>query len=113
MDGLARFVLCRKRPIRKYRPGSQHVVWGVVAVSSQGQEDSSRGNRVIITRSPLRVPLGGGGTDLPSYYREHGGFVVAGAVDRHVYIVLHEPFDGRIILKYSKLEVVKRPNEVA
>lgn len=68
---------------------------------------------MIITRSPLRIPLGGGGTDLPSYYREHGGFVVAGAVDRHVYIVLHEPFDGRIILKYSKLEIVKSPDEVA
>lgn len=68
---------------------------------------------MIITRSPLRIPLGGGGTDLPSYYREHGGFVVAGAVDRHVYIVLHEPFDGRIILKYSKLEIVKSPAEVA
>ncbi len=68
---------------------------------------------MIITRSPLRVSIGGGGTDLPSYYREHGGFVVAAAVDRHVYIVLHEPFDGRIILKYSKLEIVNSPGEVA
>ena len=68
---------------------------------------------MIITRSPLRISLGGGGTDLPSYYQEHCGFVVAGAVDRHVYIVLHEPFDGRIILKYSKLEIVNSPAEVA
>lgn len=68
---------------------------------------------MIITRSPLRISLGGGGTDLPSYYREHGGFVVAGAIDRHVYITLHEPFDRRIILKYSKMEVIESPAEVS
>jgi D-glycero-alpha-D-manno-heptose-7-phosphate kinase len=68
---------------------------------------------MIITRSPLRIPLGGGGTDLPSYYREHGGFVLAGAIDRHVYIILHEPFDSRIILKYSMLEIANTPAEIA
>ena len=48
---------------------------------------------MIITRSPLRISLGGGGTDLPSYYREHAGFVIAAAIDKYVYITLHEPFD--------------------
>jgi D-glycero-alpha-D-manno-heptose-7-phosphate kinase len=61
---------------------------------------------VIITRSPLRISLGGGGTDLPSYYREHGGFLIAAAIDQHVYIVLHEPFVEQVIVKYSELEKV-------
>jgi D-glycero-alpha-D-manno-heptose-7-phosphate kinase len=47
---------------------------------------------MIITRSPLRVSLGGGGTDLPSYYREFGGFLVAAAIDKYVYITLHQTF---------------------
>ena len=47
---------------------------------------------MIITRSPLRISLGGGGTDLPSYYREHGGFLIAAAIDKYVYITLHQTF---------------------
>ena len=61
---------------------------------------------MIITRSPLRISLGGGGTDLPSYYREHGGFLVAGAIDKYVYITLHETFQAEYLIKYSKLERV-------
>jgi D-glycero-alpha-D-manno-heptose-7-phosphate kinase len=61
---------------------------------------------VIITRSPLRISLGGGGTDLASYYREHGGFVIAAAVDKYVYITLHRTFDPGLIIKYSKFERV-------
>jgi D-glycero-alpha-D-manno-heptose-7-phosphate kinase len=61
---------------------------------------------LIITRSPLRISLGGGGTDLPSYYRDHGGFVVAAAIDKYVYITLHHPFADHVIAKYSKMEVV-------
>jgi D-glycero-alpha-D-manno-heptose-7-phosphate kinase len=61
---------------------------------------------MIITRSPLRVSLGGGGTDLPSYYREHGGFLIAGAIDKYVYIALHRTFVHDLILKYSKMERV-------
>ncbi len=68
---------------------------------------------MIITRSPLRISLGGGGTDLPSYYERHGGFVISGAIDRYVYIVLHEPFEDEIILKYSKMEVVRCAAEVS
>ncbi len=59
---------------------------------------------MIIARSPLRISLGGGGTDLPSYYEEHGGFLVAAAIDRYVYINVHERFEEGFVLKYSKLE---------
>jgi len=62
---------------------------------------------MIITRSPLRISLGGGGTDLPSYYESHGGFLVAAAIDKYVYITQHRTFQAEIILKYSKLERVK------
>lgn len=61
---------------------------------------------MIIVRSPLRISLGGGGTDLPSYYRDHGGFVIAAAIDKYVYLTLHETFVDDLIVKYSKLERV-------
>jgi D-glycero-alpha-D-manno-heptose-7-phosphate kinase len=61
---------------------------------------------MIIARSPLRISLGGGGTDLPSYYERFGGFLVAAAIDRYVYITLHETFVPDLIVKYSKLERV-------
>ena len=59
---------------------------------------------MIITRSPLRVSLGGGGTDLPSYYSKYGGFLIAGAINKYVYITVHQTFQPGIILKYSRLE---------
>lgn len=59
---------------------------------------------MIITRSPLRISLGGGGTDLPSYYRDHGGFLVAAAIDKYVYINVHRRFVEGFLLKYSHLE---------
>src|SRR5438045_6213473 len=61
---------------------------------------------MIIVRSPLRITLGGGGTDLPSYYREQGGFLIAAAIDKYVYITVHETFVDDLIVKYSKLERV-------
>jgi D-glycero-alpha-D-manno-heptose-7-phosphate kinase len=61
---------------------------------------------MIIARSPLRVTLGGGGTDLPSYYEKFGGFLIAAAIDRYVYITLHETFVSDLIVKYSELERV-------
>ena len=67
---------------------------------------------MIITRSPLRISLGGGGTDLPSYYREHGGFVVAAAIDKYVYITLHQTFFEDLIIKYSQLERVRTLDEI-
>ena len=53
---------------------------------------SRRETSMIITRSPLRITLGGGGTDLPSYYREHGGFLIAAAIDKYVYVTVMRPF---------------------
>jgi D-glycero-alpha-D-manno-heptose-7-phosphate kinase len=67
---------------------------------------------VIITRSPLRITLGGGGTDLPSYYRDHGGYLIAAAVDKYVYITIHDTFHDDLIIKYSKLERVGCADEV-
>jgi D-glycero-alpha-D-manno-heptose-7-phosphate kinase len=57
--------------------------------------------------------LGGGGTDLPSYYREHQGFVIAAAIDKYVYITLHETFGEGLIVKYSKTEVVRSLDDLA
>jgi D-glycero-alpha-D-manno-heptose-7-phosphate kinase len=67
---------------------------------------------MIITRSPLRITLGGGGTDLPSYYREHGGFLIAAAIDKYVYVTVMRPFTPGIFLKYSKLEQIDNIEEV-
>ncbi|WLA68035.1 GHMP family kinase ATP-binding protein [Bradyrhizobium diazoefficiens] len=67
---------------------------------------------MITTRSPLRISLGGGGTDLPSYYREHGGFLIAGAINKYVYINVMRPFTEGVYLKYSQLEHVRETSEV-
>jgi D-glycero-alpha-D-manno-heptose-7-phosphate kinase len=67
---------------------------------------------MIIVRSPLRVTLGGGGTDLPSYYRDHGGFLMAAAIDKFVYVTAIKPFVPGIYLKYSKIEHVETVDEV-
>jgi len=67
---------------------------------------------MIITRSPLRISLGGGGTDLPSYYKNHGGFVLSAAIDKYVFVTVMRPFTPGIFLKYSKLEHVERKEEV-
>jgi len=67
---------------------------------------------MIIARSPARISLGGGGTDLPSYYREHEGFLVSAAIDKYVYLTLHETFVDELIVKYSKLERVPNASEL-
>lgn len=67
---------------------------------------------MIIVRSPLRVSLGGGGTDLPSYYQDHSGFLIAAAIDKYVYITLHQTFVQELIIKYSKLERVTSIEQV-
>jgi D-glycero-alpha-D-manno-heptose-7-phosphate kinase len=61
---------------------------------------------VIFSRAPLRISLGGGGTDLPSYYHEHGGFLVAGAIDKYIYMLMHTVFQRRYKMKYSETEDV-------
>jgi D-glycero-alpha-D-manno-heptose-7-phosphate kinase len=65
-----------------------------------------------MTRSPLRISLGGGGTDLPSYYQEHSGFLIAAAIDKYVYILLHPRFVPRILLKYAQMEDVERIEDI-
>src|SRR5207253_9470688 len=60
----------------------------------------------------LRITLGGGGTDLPSYYQEHTGFLIAAAIDKYVYITLHHTFQQELIIKYSKMERVHKISEV-
>jgi D-glycero-alpha-D-manno-heptose-7-phosphate kinase len=67
---------------------------------------------VIFSRAPLRISLGGGGTDLPSYYREHGGFLVSGAIDKYVYMLTHTVFQRRYRMKYSELEEVDEPSQI-
>lgn len=67
---------------------------------------------MIIARSPLRITLGGGGTDLPSYYRDHEGFLVSAAIDKYVYVTVMRPFSEGIYLKYSHLEHVDKISEV-
>src|SRR5437868_11507225 len=67
---------------------------------------------MIITRSPLRITLGGGGTDLASYYRDHGGFLIGAAIDKYVYVTVMRPFVQGIFLKYSQLEHVSAADEV-
>jgi D-glycero-alpha-D-manno-heptose-7-phosphate kinase len=67
---------------------------------------------MIITRSPLRISIGGGGTDLASYYREHSGFVIAVAIDKYVYITLHRRFVDKYLLKYSHLEEVDSIDQI-
>ncbi len=67
---------------------------------------------MIITRSPLRISLGGGGTDLPSYYQKFGGFLIAAAIDKYVYVNVMRPFKPGIYLKYSQLEKVDLVDEV-
>lgn len=67
---------------------------------------------MIIVRSPLRITLGGGGTDLPSYYRENEGFLIAAAIDKYVYITVHQTFVEELIIKYSKLERVTSLDDI-
>lgn len=67
---------------------------------------------MIICRSPLRITLGGGGTDLASYYQKHGGFVLSAAINKYIYVTLHESFKPGIHLKYSRLEDVVEVEQV-
>jgi D-glycero-alpha-D-manno-heptose-7-phosphate kinase len=67
---------------------------------------------MIIVRSPLRISLGGGGTDLPSFYKEHEGQLIAGAIDKYVYVSIIKPFAKGIYLKYSSHETVDDPNDI-
>lgn len=67
---------------------------------------------MILSRAPVRFSLGGGGTDLPSYSREHGGFLVAAGIDKYIYLALHKRFEDKIRLAYSKTEQVDSIEQV-
>lgn len=67
---------------------------------------------MIIARSPLRISLGGGGTDLPSYYKEYGGFLTAAAIDKYVYVTIMPTFVDGIVLRYSSMERVSSISEI-
>lgn len=67
---------------------------------------------MIISRTPLRMSFVGGGSDLPSFYRKHGGAVVSTAIDKFVYITLNEKFDHRIRVSYSRTEEADTVAEV-
>src|ERR1700731_1516579 len=69
---------------------------------------------MIITRTPLRISVGGGGTDLPSYYRESGpGFLIAAAISKYVYVAVNQNFGSDILLKYSQIERIQHPSQAA
>lgn len=67
---------------------------------------------MIISRSPLRITLGGGGTDLPSYYEEREGFLISAAINKYVYITLHKTFEPGYFLKYSNFEKCQEIDEI-
>ncbi len=67
---------------------------------------------MIITRTPMRISIGGGGTDLPSYYREFGGFVISAAINKYVYISINRGFFDGYLLKYSELEHAEEYDQI-
>ena len=67
---------------------------------------------MIITRTPLRISIGGGGTDLPSYYEQFGGFVISAAINKYIYITANRAFRDGYFLKYSKIENVESIDEI-
>ena len=70
-------------------------------------------NRIIITRTPIRVTFVGGGTDIPAYYEKHGpGATVNAAINKYIYIILNKPFDNKIRVGYSKSEIVDSVDEI-
>lgn len=68
---------------------------------------------MIITRTPFRLTLGGGGTDLPSFYREHGGFILAVGIDKYMFLNVNSPIvDDKIRVRYTQAELVDHVDEV-
>jgi D-glycero-alpha-D-manno-heptose-7-phosphate kinase len=67
---------------------------------------------MIISQTPLRIGLLGGGTDLPGYYREHGGRVINCAIDKYIYVIVKQRFDDAIYVNYSKKEIVSRVDDL-
>ena len=70
------------------------------------------GRAMIITQTPLRIGLLGGGTDLPGYYRENGGRVLNCAIDKYIYVIVKQRFDDDIYVNYSRKEIVSRVEDL-
>lgn len=68
---------------------------------------------MILTRTPFRIPLGGGGTDLPSFYQQHGGFLFSAAIDKYMYIAINRPIvDPLVYIRYSRTEIVEHVSQI-
>jgi D-glycero-alpha-D-manno-heptose-7-phosphate kinase len=81
-------------------------------VRQSGNDPPSRWCPMIITRTPLRISIGGGGTDLPSYYEKHGGFVISAAISKYVFILINRTFRSGFHVKYSQIETVDEIDEI-
>lgn len=68
---------------------------------------------MIITRTPLRISIGGGGTDLPSYYERRGGFLISAAINRYIYIAINDTFTDDYVIKYSALERAEQVEDIS
>ena len=69
--------------------------------------------RMIMSRTPLRITFAGGGTDLPEYYKEHGpGCVVSAAIDKYIYVIVNRKFDHKIRVSYSHTEIVDSVDQI-
>ncbi len=67
---------------------------------------------MIIVQTPLRISIAGGGTDLPDYYRKHGGYVVSTAIDKYIYVIINARYDDKIYVDYSSKEIVDSVDEI-
>jgi len=67
---------------------------------------------MIVTRTPVRIPLGGGGTDLPSYYTQYGGFLISAAIDKYIYIAVNKRFEKSIRVSYSSTEIADSIDDI-
>ena len=67
---------------------------------------------MIISRAPVRITLGGGGTDLKSYYSKYGGSLIAASIDKYTFVTAHPRFPDDIRLKYSKIEQINEVSEI-
>lgn len=67
---------------------------------------------MLIVQTPLRISLAGGGTDLPGYFREHGGQVVSTTIDKHIYVIVNARYDDKIYVDYTEKEIVHHVDEI-
>ena len=92
------------------RPG--HVAADIVAGGRADRPGRPGDRRMIISRTPLRISFFGGGSDLPAYYRRHGGAVLSTTIDKSVYVTVSRKFDDAVRVSYSRTEEVARAEDV-